>query len=155
MARKSKPNSKRHRTVTPQQRKLLTGIAKGMTISAAGRAANYSHAQSAIHAYHRMREKVPAVLEALGCPIEKVLQKVVDKLEAKETKFFASEGIVLDEREVEAHGTQLEAASLLLDCYGAKDKTKDAGEDQGSGPSVRVSLSVLMSDEAGEILDME
>lgn len=45
--------------------------------------------------------------------LEKALAVLEGKLEAKETKFFSFQGMVIEEKEVEAHGIQLEAATAI------------------------------------------
>lgn len=143
-----------HKRITPQQSKLLAGLSSGMSISEAGRHAGYSFPQASNRAYRILQQKVPELLEGLGFPIEVVLKKVAGKMEAKETKFFAHQGIVLDTREVDAHGVQLEAAQTLGRWCGLDGKAQS--DDAGDGePSVRIALSLLLSDEAGKILDVE
>lgn len=47
--------------------------------------------------------------------LQAALAKTYDKLSAKETKFFAHQGEVVNTREVEADGIQLAAARLILE----------------------------------------
>lgn len=56
----------------------------------------------------RGRAAIPADM------LERALRKTAEKLDAKEVKFFAHQGMVGDKREVEAHQIQLKAAELIL-----------------------------------------
>lgn len=63
-----------------------------------------------------------AILEAAGANPDQIasllqqsLSVLQQKLYAQDTKFFQKDGEVTDERQVEAHKTQLEAAKILSD----------------------------------------
>jgi hypothetical protein len=99
--------------VNAKRTKLLQNIGKGMNISEAGRASGYGTAQSAHRALNRMGFYLPEILRRMNIPAEKVLKKLDDQMEAKETKFFAHQGIVLDSKEVVAHDIQHRAAIEL------------------------------------------
>jgi len=88
-------------------------------------------------------------LEAAGLtPAEAALimrrsvDKLVEKLEATETKFFALDGKVTDEREVIAHAIQLKAAEDLaqlgVDIMGLKQA---ATRENTTPPQVSIDLS--------------
>jgi hypothetical protein len=64
--------------------------------------------------------------------LEKALAKLEEKLEAKETKFFAHQGIVVTEQEVEAHSIQLEAAQTIAKLADAfpKERADSKGAPQ-------------------------
>jgi hypothetical protein len=131
----STPKKRRNTVRINQKRiKLLEGIAQGMNVSEAGRAAGYSHAQSAHEAVRRMENFIPDVLNRIGCPIEKVLKKLDAKLDAKETKFFSNGGIVTDSRQVEAHDIQIRAATELAKMHHAYPRSGADGDEDGSRP---------------------
>jgi phage terminase small subunit len=98
--------------------KLLQGIASGMNVSEAGRAAGYSNAQSAHRSLNRIRLQLPDILESMNVPVEKVIKKLAAKMEAKETLHFTHQGIVMETRHVEAHAIQLRAAVELAKLIG-------------------------------------
>ncbi len=50
--------------------------------------------------------------------VNKALKKTADKLDAMETKFFAHKGVVVSERVVEDHTTQLAAADQIYSLSG-------------------------------------
>jgi hypothetical protein len=73
--------------------KLLQGIASGLNVSEAGRAAGYSNAQSAHRSLNRIRLQLPDILERMNIPVEKVIKKLAAKMEARETLHFTHQGI--------------------------------------------------------------
>jgi hypothetical protein len=77
---------RRSRAVNPKSPKLLERIAQGMSIAEAGRRAGYTTRSASHRAYERLELEIPDRLNALGCPVDKVLAQLISKLEAKETK---------------------------------------------------------------------
>jgi hypothetical protein len=77
---------RRSRAVNPKSIKMLAGVAQGLSLAEAGRRAGYAHPQSSHRAYERLKLEIPGRLEALGCPVDKVLMKVISELDAEETK---------------------------------------------------------------------
>jgi hypothetical protein len=78
---------KRHsRAVNPKSLKMLEGVVQGLSKAEAGRRAGYAHRQSSFRAYERLKLEIPGRLEALGCPLDKVLMTVIEELDAEETK---------------------------------------------------------------------
>lgn len=123
---------KRRKSIRMNQKrtKLLKGIASGLNVSEAGRAAGYSHAQSAHEALRRMENFIPGVLNRIGCPIEKVLKKLDAQLEAKETEFAQNRGIFTDKKRKVAHDVQQRAAIELAKLHRAYPRN---GHDEGEG----------------------
>src|SRR5450631_4656491 len=101
-----------------QRTKLLQGVASGMNVSEAGRAAGYSNAQSAHTSLNRIRLQLPNILEKMNVPVEKVIKKLAAKMEARETLHFTHQGIVMETRHVEAHAIQLRATVELAKLIG-------------------------------------
>src|SRR5216117_347053 len=54
---------------------------------------------------------------------QRSLTKLAEKLEAKETKFFSHQGMVVEKREVEAHSIQMEAVKLVMTAAGLLNTT--------------------------------
>ena len=135
---------KRNSASTNEKRtKLIKELAKGKNVAEAGRAAGYSAPQAAHRALSRMRIYLPEILARLDLSVEKVLMKFKDQLEAKETKFFTHEGIVVDSREVVAHDIQHLAADKLAKIYGLyphNGHDNDSGDDRPG--SVTINLVV-------------
>ena len=74
----SKPTRKRNTARTNKMRtKLAQGIAQGMNVSEASRAAGYAHYQSAFKALKGMRLQMYQILERMDLPVEKVLRDVL------------------------------------------------------------------------------
>lgn len=65
-----------------------------------------------------VRALLASYLDEAGATLEKSAKVVARAMDAKEKKFFAFEGRVVDEREVEDHATQLKAAELNLRARG-------------------------------------
>jgi hypothetical protein len=141
----AKKERRRSRSVMNRKRvKLLRGLAQGMNISEAGREAGYYNRQSAHRAYERLKLQIPGRLNALGCPVDKVLTKLISKLDAKETKFFQKDGVVIETRQVAAHDVQLDASDKLLRLFNAYPSNRgnaDADHDTVSGPSFTVVIA--------------
>lgn len=93
-----------------------------------------------------LRERVLDVAgfdpEAVGAWMKKSADKLVEKLDAKTTKFFTSEGRVTDSREVGDNASQIKAASELLslgvDIMALK-------KQEGSGGSTPRAISIDLS----------
>jgi hypothetical protein len=137
---------KRNSASTNEKRtKLIKELAKGKNVSEAGRAAGYSAPQAAHRALSRMRIYLPEILARLDLSVEKVLMKFKDQLEAKETKFFAHEGIVVDSREVVAHDIQHLAADKLAKIYGLYPHNGHDQDTDRDRPG-RITIQVAITD---------
>lgn len=102
-----------------KRRKLLRGVASGLNVSEAGRAAGYGTAQSAHRAMNIIRTGMPELLENCHFPAEKLLKNLIESLEATKTLHFSYRGVVLDSRTVPDHKIQLRSAIELLKLHGA------------------------------------
>jgi hypothetical protein len=130
--------------LTDAEAKYMTARLNGATMQEATAAAGLApFPQTGYKIEKRIAEKCPAVFERVGVTIELIAKKVLDKLEAKTTKFFANKGIVLDQRDVEDNTTQLNAAELGLKALGALKHDDDANSNghQSHGHSIRVVVS--------------
>jgi hypothetical protein len=108
------------KSLTVKQSKLLRELPKSKSMAQAGEKAGYYDRPTAHRALKSIAERTPEVLESLGLTIEFVANKCLRPLlEAKETKFFASNGIVLDTREVPALDVQLRAIEVWAKLAGA------------------------------------
>jgi hypothetical protein len=145
MMAKSRGNTKpRGLQMNEKRRKLLKAIGQGKTFTEASEDAGYSHRQSGAKAFALMKMQVPDIISQQGMPIAKLLRKLVQKTEAKETQFFANKGIVLDSRRVVSHDIQLRAIDMLAKLYGIYPKQEENG---GRGPeSTRITLNLAFVD---------
>jgi hypothetical protein len=134
-----------------KRRKLLKGIAKGLSQSEASDSAGYSHRQAGHRALQRMKAQgLSEMLVKAGCGVDRVLTKFAEKLEAKETKFFAHEGEVINEREVIAHDIQLRAAIQLGHIHRLYPQDTDEGSHlPGTTPILNINLGFLDPREGG------
>lgn len=93
------------------QGKTLTEIAKEEGVTA----------PAIFYALQRINPKLREVLELNDYDLKKAVGKMIEMTEAKETKFFAHEGIVVDHREVEDNSTRLAARREMLRVHGVGD----------------------------------
>jgi len=77
----------------------------------------------------RFETRISKWLDDHGFSEARLKIKVLDLMEAKETKFFAHEGIVTDQRDVEALGIQVKALDMALKVKGlfAPEKLEHSG----------------------------
>jgi phage terminase small subunit len=130
---------------------LLQGVASGLNVSEAGRAAGYSNAQSAHRSLHRIRLQLPEILEKMNVPVEKVIKKLSSKMEAKETLHFTHQGIVMETRHVEAHAVQLRAAvelAKIIGLYPSVINAADESEAEKKVPGIQLTFVVGTPEEA-------
>jgi hypothetical protein len=111
---------RRSRAVNPKSLKMLEGVVQGLSKAEAGRRAGYAHPQSSFRAYERLKLEIPGRLNALGCPIDRVLKKVISKLDAQETEIGWFKGGLKQAVNVVAHDIQLGAADVLLKLHRAR-----------------------------------
>src|SRR5215472_13814609 len=121
---------------TTKQRKLVKELAKGKTPTEAVVAAGYSPknpSQTVYQAMQGIRLRVPELLDKAGYSVPAIIEKHLGpKLRAKEPKLAPHEGKFTDERQVDAHGIQMQAIDTMLKMHGAyapKDpqETADVG----------------------------
>ncbi|HEY0702880.1 MAG TPA: hypothetical protein VGD60_08955 [Candidatus Acidoferrales bacterium] len=114
-------NRRRHRILqlNAKRRHLIRGVASGLNVSEAGRAAGYGTAQSAHRAMNLIRMGMPELLEKCHFSAEKLLKNLIESLEATKTLHFSYRGVVLDSRIIPDHKIQLRAAIELLKLHGA------------------------------------
>jgi hypothetical protein len=106
--------------LTLKQKKLVEALPKSDSVAEAGEKAGYCDRQTAHRALKGISERAPEILERLGLTIEHVADKCLRPLlDAKETKFFASNGVVMEEREVAASDIRLRAVDLWAKLKGA------------------------------------
>ena len=117
---KKESKSVKGEKLTSKQKKLVEALPVTSSIAEAGTVAGYSDRTAASRALKSISERAPEVLERLGLTIEHVVDKCLRPLlEAKETKFFASNGIVLDTKEVEALDIRIRAIEVWARLMGA------------------------------------
>jgi hypothetical protein len=135
--------------------KLLQGVASGMNVSEAGRAAGYANAQSAHRSLHRIRLQLPDILDKMNIPVEKVVKKLKAQMEAMETLYFTHQGVVMETRQVEAHAIQLRAAvelAKMLGFYpGASTSAYESEPDNKVPGHISLTIVVGTPEEAKEL----
>ncbi len=132
--------------------RLIQNLSKGMNIAEAARASGYETRQAAHISLKRMRMYLPEILARLDLPVDKVLRKFGDQLEAKETKFFADKGVVIETREVQAHDIQHRAAVRLAEIYGCSPRNSHDDGDGSRPPQITINLAFLGPERAAEVL---
>lgn len=148
---------KKPHPTTKQQKKLAEGISEGLSITDAGKIAGYADRHSAARAYRTIKIRFHPALEAKGYAVHKVITDIVDKmhekLEAKETKFFHYQGAVIETREVAAHDTQLRAANDLARFFGITNNGHEDPGQQRVTPKIIVNLGFLGPERAKQVLE--
>lgn len=135
---KKKPLSKKQTTLVENLTKFDGNV------SAAGKASGYNSRQAAHDAMGHIREKAPQALERLGIGRDRVFAKLGKLMEAKETKFFADKGIVMERVEVEALDIQTRATVELAKMHGAYPKGTDEPAHSVPG-GITINLGVFDS----------
>ena len=94
-----------------------------MTITEAARKAGYSlkrPGQSGYQALKQIKERMPEVLERHGLTDDSLIEKYLKPLlRAKETKFFAFQGEVIETHDVEALGVRKDALDMAFRLKGS------------------------------------
>lgn len=127
----------------------------GATLEEAAIAAGLApYKQAAARVEKRALAKAPEIFESMGISVETLGRKILQKLDAKETKFFHNQGIVMETREVDAHDIQLKAVDLGLRVHGALKRPDDTkGDQKGDSPRFMIDLSFLGPERAKELLE--
>jgi len=73
---------------------------------------------------YNVRKKTIEILEEKGPKLDRVLLRLRQALNAKETKFFAHQGKVEEQRDVINHNIRLAATKLSLELYDAMPSQK-------------------------------
>jgi hypothetical protein len=115
-----KPEKEKKQKLTLKQSKLIQELPNSTSIAEAGEKAGYSDRTASNRALKSISERAPEVLERVGLSIEHVVNNCLRPLmDAKETKFFANAGIVLDQREVAANDIRIRAIEVWARLMGA------------------------------------
>jgi hypothetical protein len=114
-----KPKTRKE-NLTLKRSRLLQELPKSRSVAEAGKKAGYACRQSAHEALKDISEGTPEVLERLGLTRDYVLDKCLRPLlEAEETKFFANQGIVMEEKTVKANDIRLRTIDIWAKLMGA------------------------------------
>jgi hypothetical protein len=117
---KEEANKEKRTKLTIKQARLLKALPVSKTVAEAGEKAGFACRQSAHEAFKGITERAPEVLERLGLTYEHVLDKCLRPLlNATETKFFQNQGVVMQEKEVEALDIRLRAIDTWAKLAGA------------------------------------
>lgn len=150
--RPAKLSPKSKEKLTNVEAKYMAARLEGATMQEATAAAGLApFAQTGYKIEKRIEEKCPEVFNRVGVTIERIAKKVSDKLDAMTTKHFANKGIVLDERVVEDHATQLHAAELGLKALGVK-LGHDGDSEGREHPAIVINLGFLDPKRAQAVL---
>jgi hypothetical protein len=83
-----------------------------------------SDKEAGVEAAYNARQETIRLLQEKGPKIEKVLLRLRQALNAKETKFFAHQGNVIDQKDMIAHNIRLRAVDLALQLHDAMPSQK-------------------------------
>ena len=121
---------KRFSHLNMRERRLGELVSSGkLSVSDAMRQAGFSDtSQSLRDSVNKgdIRQYVRWLLDTEGgSPLEAV-RVLTGKLKAQDTRFFQKDGIVTDQRDVEAHAIQLDASKTILELHGAFPDKQEA-----------------------------
>jgi hypothetical protein len=136
LAKNKKPG--KTRKINLRQRKFLKGKIEGKSSAQAARDAGYAES-TAMRADEQIASK-PAVrgafkklMEAAGITDELLARRLKEGIDAKETKFFQKDGLVISKRTVVYHGERRSHLELALKLKGRLiDKHELTGKDGGA-----------------------
>ena len=126
---------KKKRSLTQREKQLLKHLRNGKTFRDAGLAAGYTKnypRQAARAALYNIANKLDDLWTRHGLDDDSFIsQHILPELNALETKFFAHEGLVRDERNVIAHGPRVQMIQLIARMKGmVKEASPESGTKQ-------------------------
>ena len=150
--RPSKVLQKTARAVRKRTKQVILAVAEGATLQQAGEIAGYKKsyaAKSACNLIKNTPQDSPIIraLNESGVSIETIAAKVASLMNAKTTKFFQKDGIVTDEREVEALETQRKTTELAARLHGVLSTESTSATDAIAG-SIMGAILVLKAQQA-------
>ena len=118
--------------LTARERRLFKALAEGKNQTEAAIEAGYSTKhprQSAHQAVKNIENKAPDLFARHGLDDDSFIDKhILPALNAEETKFFAHEGIVTDQRNVIAWGPRIQMNGLVARMKGMVIENREAAE---------------------------
>lgn len=123
---------------------LLRNVAQGQEFIEAAQNAGYKSIDSARASLKNMGADLPQLLNDLDVPLPRVLHKMKDLLDAKETKFFSNKGVVVETHDVDALDIQLRTAVELADMHGVYAKPESASQ-------IRNEITVVIEDVSRDV----
>lgn len=127
---------------------LVLALGDGKTLREAAEIAGYASAQSAWNALKSIRKDAPMILDMMNLSLPRAFRKLGDQLEAKETKFFQEKGIVTDQRDVQAHEIQQNAAIQIARLHNAYPSRSEEGN---AGTQVLNKITVIIEDVSRDV----
>ncbi len=124
--------------LNPQRARLVKAMAAGKSVAEASRIAGYAHPNAAHNALRALKARFSDVMEKHGLTDDTLVTKyLLPLLNAKETRFFAHQGIVLDKRDVPDNGTRTSALDMAFRLKGSYPKN---GDDVRAEANVEVKM---------------
>lgn len=148
------PKKKRNKRVIAKHLEVARNVARGKTLQKAGEVAGYppkSARQAAWEAMQTVKRKAPEIFDKEGLTLESLAQDVNRLRRAKEIRFYAHKGIILDSREVEALNIQAEAVDMALRVHGAYGVNKQDGDARDRPARITIRLELSSADEQAEV----
>jgi hypothetical protein len=103
------------KTIKPKERKLIKAIIDGKSVNEASKISGYNPTYTPVVLRKpEVKEIFAAYLDKAGLSDTVLSEKIRDLVHAKEKRFFAHAGIVMDEREVPA--LEIQRRSVELAC---------------------------------------
>lgn len=139
---------KGRRVLNPKRARLLKALTTADSLAEAGKIAGYGTRQSAHRAIKAIRKEAPERLEELGITRDRVFKKLEYLMDARETKFFQKDGLVMETRDVEALDINTKAAVELGKMHRAYPRNADSDTDPSErGALEGITFSVVILNE--------
>ena len=155
---KPRPNQKRDlhsdmkSTLSGHQRRLIKALPMAKSTAEAGRIAGYADRAATARGLKNLQQKAPEICRELGLDLTTVINDCLRPgLYAKETKFFAHEGKVVDTREVIAWGERHKYLDTYFKITGSYQHPDDGARRDTAG-AITINLSLVSPGEARAIL---
>jgi hypothetical protein len=117
--------------LTPRERKILKARIAGKSMRVIGKEIGTSKSR-VFQILQRLEPELKRALRRATYGLDKAVTKMVEMTQAKETKFFANQGLVMDQRKVEDNQTRFEARKTMLQLHGVLgSKVQVSGENGG------------------------
>jgi hypothetical protein len=147
--------AKTTRAVKKRTKTVIKALADGATLQVAGEAAGYKKSNAAKIASNLIRNIPPnsPIIRALvesGVDLKRITDKVSALMDAKTTKFFQKDGIVTDQREVDALETQRKTTELAARLHGVLSTESTSATDAMAG-SIMGAILVLRAQQSMQI----
>jgi len=145
---------KKRKPLTPKQNTWLNALpgcgwnATEAAVKAGYKGSRASLAQIGYENMIKLENEVAEMLNKVGVSKNRVLKKYASLLDAKETKFFAHEGVITDQVDVEALGIQHKAAQDMARMHKLFKTDEESLNETFEKLADRIAKALILSEQA-------